>query len=90
MFTVGLGKSSCEVFFLLLTLEGLGGSLEGMDNIAIKLASELSAGDVLVGDAGGTTAVIEVSAKLGVGMVIVLTEFGDLYLDTDRVVNVEC
>lgn len=50
-----------------------------------KPALELVSGDVLVGDMGGTTMVIDAAPSSShPGFVIVTTEFGYLFLDDDE------
>jgi hypothetical protein len=58
------------------------------ENIVVvdhKPAKELVSGDILVGDMGGQTMVIDASPSSShPGFIIVATEFGYLFLDDDE------
>jgi len=61
------------------------------DNLSVtKLATNLLPGDVLVGEAGGRSAIFGLtpSSKLP-GLLVVDTEHGSLYLDPDKEYEVE-
>lgn len=58
---------------------------ENLAVIAHKPAKELVSGDILVGDMGGQTMVIDASPSSShPGFIIVTTEFGYLFLDDDE------
>lgn len=58
---------------------------ENIATIHHKPAKELESGDILVGDMGGQTMVIEASPSSShPGFIIVTTEFGYLFLDDDE------